>query len=221
MRESKINNYNLCYENLCGEFYKYDPEEMARRSGAYYGSEKQQLTLTYFNREYLISYPKGTVTLKEDVQENFSKGDNRTIIDKTVILSYLYRCTKSNLTNKWVPFRELEGVGHAYDGFALQGINKLVKFFGNKGELFLKAGLKLGGKKFTSGDVGLEINVLPNVPMAFILWLADEEFEAEAAILYDYSATKELHVEDLAGLCSMATDELIGAAKKILEIEKL
>lgn len=212
MGKDKKNNYNLCYETLCEEFQKYDPEEVARRSGAYYDAEKNQLTLTYFNREYLISYPKGRVVLKNNAEESFSKEENRKIIDKTVILSYLYRCTNNGLTQKWVPFRELEGVGHAYNGFALQGINKLVKFFGDKGDLFLKAGLKLGGKEIPSGDVGIEINVLPNVPMRFVLWLSDEELEATATILYDYSATKELHVEDLAGLCSMAADELISAA---------
>lgn len=214
MMKGEKNNYNLCYEALCAEFKKHDPEEMAKRSGAYYDSQKKQLTLIYFNREYLISYPKGIVTLKDTAEESFSKDENRKIIDKTTILSYLYRCTNSGLTKSWVSFRELEGVGHTYNGFALQGINKLVKFFGNKGDLFLKAGFKLGGTEVPFGDAAIEINVLPNVPMRFILWLADEEFEATAAILYDCSAPKELHIEDLAGLCHMTADELIAAACK-------
>jgi hypothetical protein len=214
MIKDEKNNYNLCYEALRTEFEKYDPEEVARRSGSYYDSQKKQLTLIYFNREYLISYPEGTVTLKYTDEESSFKHENRKIIDKTTILSYLYRCTNSGLKNKWVSFRELEGVGYAYNGFALQGINKLVKFFGNKGDLLLKAGIRLGGKEIPFGDVAIEINVLPNVPMRFILWLADEEFEATASILYDSSAPKELHVEDLAGLCSMAVDEIIEASSK-------
>ena len=214
MINNEKNNYNICYEALCLELEKYDPEEVARRSGAYYDSQKKQLTLTYFNREYLISYPNGTVTLKDTNEESSSKTEIRKIIDKTTILSYLYRCTNSPLTNKWVPFRDLDGVGHAYNGFALQGINRLVEFFGDKGDLFLKGGLKLGGKEVHSGDIAIEINVFPNVPMRFILWLKDEEFEATASILYDSSASKKLHVEDLAGLCYMAVDEIIAAARK-------
>lgn len=215
--EDKKNNYELCYENLCMEFAKHNPEEMAEKSGAKYDSEKKQFTLTYLNREHLISYPQGRITLKDDNQKNISKDDNHDLVVKMLIISYLHRCTKSGLTKKWVPYRELEGVGHAYDGFAIQGINKLVKFFGNKGELFLKAGDKLGAKKYPSGDIGLEINVLPNVPAALVLWLADEEFEADATILFDYSATKELHVEDLAGVGSFAVDEFIRFAKEISE----
>jgi hypothetical protein len=66
LKEGNENNYRLCYENLCKEFVKYDPEEVARRSGAHYDSEKKQFALTYFNKKYLISYPKGTIVLEED-----------------------------------------------------------------------------------------------------------------------------------------------------------
>lgn len=216
MKEDKKDNYNLCYENLCLEFAKHDPKEMAAKSGSLYDSEKKQFTLTCLNREYLISYPTGAIILKDDIEKN-PFIDNINVWVKILIISYLHRCTKSSITKRWVPYRELHGVGHAYDGFALQGINKLVQFFGDKGDLLLKVGAKLGAKKYPSGDIGLEINVLPNVPMVLILWLGDEEFEADATILLDYSATKELHVEDLAGIGSLAVDEFIRVAKEILE----
>lgn len=215
MKEGSENNYRLCYENLCKEFVKYDPEEVARRSGAHYDSEKKQFTLIYFNKEYLIFYPQGSIVLKDDKEKDISTDENEMLSHKMKILSYLYRSTNSNLTNKWVPFRELEGVGYAYQGFAQIGIDRLVEFFGHRGDLFLEAGLKLGGKKVDIGDVGIEINVLPNVPMVFGLWLADDEFPANATILYDCSAVKELHVEDLAGLCSLATDEIIRVAESV------
>lgn len=215
MKEGKENNYKLCYENLCREFVKYKPEEVAKKSRAYYDLEKKQFTLTYFNKEYLISYPEGDIVLKDPKEKDISIDENRMLIHKMLIISYLYRATNSNRANKWVPFRELEGVGHAYQGFAKIGIDKLVEYFGNKGELFLKAGLKLGGKKVEVGDVGIEIAVLPNVSMTFGLWVADDEFPADATILYDCSAVKELHVEDLAGLCSVAADEIIRAARLV------
>ncbi|KZL92311.1 DUF3786 domain-containing protein [Clostridium magnum] len=215
MKEGKENNYKLCYENLRKEFIKYNPEEVANKSRAYYNSEKKEFTLTYFNKEYIISYPNGNIVLKDGKDQDISMNENRMLIHKMLILSYLYRATNSSLTNKWVPFRELEGVGHAYQGFAQIGIDRLVEFFGHKGDLFLKAGIKLGGKKVNVGDVGIEITVVPNVPMVFGLWLADDEFPADATILYDCSAVKELHVEDLAGLCSLAAEEVIRAAEGI------
>ena len=215
--EDRKNNYELCYENLCKEFAKRNPEEMSEKSGAKYDSKKKQFTLTYLNNEYIISYPEGRIILKDDKRKNSLKDTNHVLVEKMVIMSYLQRCTNSGLAKKWVPFRELEGVGHAYEGFSLQGVNKLVQFFGDKGELFLKAGNKLGAKKYPAGDIGLEIDILPNVPVVLVLWLGDEEFKADASILFDYSAPKELHVEDLAGLCSMIADEMIRVAQEILE----
>lgn len=213
--EIKENRYELCYENLCKKLSEYDPEEIAQRSKAHYDHEKKQFTLTYFNREYLISYPEGSIMLKEDKEKSLIKDSNDRVIGKILIISYLNRATNSILTNKWVPFRELDGVGHAYNHFAQAGIDKLVEFFGHKGELFIKAGFKLGGKKINLADMGIEVDVLPNVPVKLGLWLADDELGADAVILYDYSATRHLHVEDLASLGSVIADELIRAAKEI------
>lgn len=211
----KENNYEICYENMCREFAKYDPEEVARKSRAYYDSEKKQFILTCFNKEYLISYPQGSIEFKDGKKRDLSIDVNEMFLLKMLMLSYLYRSTNSGLKDKWVPLRELEGIGHAYEGFAKLGVDKLAKFFGSKGELFLKAGLKLGGKKVEVGDVGIRLNILPNVPMIFGLWTIDDEFPADASILFDCSAVKELHVEDLAGLCSVAADEIIRTAKSI------
>lgn len=204
---NKENNYELCYKSLCKEFGKHNPKEMADKSGATYNPEKKQFTLIYLNKEYLISYPQGIIMLNNK--------DSKVLSDNITIISYLFRCTKSTRENNWLPYRELQGVGAAYDTFSQLGVNKLVNFFGHRGELFLKAGTQMGAKKFPSGDVGIELNIFPNVPMVLILWLEDEEFEARANILFDSSATKELHREDLAGLCSTVAREIIRVAKEL------
>jgi hypothetical protein len=211
----KENNYEICYENMCREFVKYNPDEVAKKSRAYYNPEKKQFILTCFNKEYLISYPEGSIVLKDGKEKDSSIDVNEMFLLKMFMLSYLYRATNSGLIGKWVPLRELEGIGHAYEGFAKLGVDKLAKFFGSEGALFLEAGLKLDGEKVEVGDVGVKINILPNVPMIFGLWTTDDEFPADASILYDCSAVKELHVEDLAGLCSVAADEIIRTAKSI------
>lgn len=65
--EIEKNNYHLCYEDLCKEFAKHDPKEMADNTGAYYDSKKKQFTLTYLYQEYLISYPEGNIMLKKEM----------------------------------------------------------------------------------------------------------------------------------------------------------
>ena len=63
---NKENNYELCYKSLCKEFGKYNPKEMADKSGATYNTEKKQFTLIYLNKEYLISYPQGIIILNNN-----------------------------------------------------------------------------------------------------------------------------------------------------------
>jgi hypothetical protein len=212
--ENKRSNYELCYKDLCEKFRQRSPKEIAEKSRAQYDAEKNLFTLKYFNREYLISYPEGSITLKNYNDAQFPNKYN-SILDKLFIISYLYRCSNSGLTGKLIPYREIEGVGHTYDFFATYGTNKIAKYFGHNGKLFLMAGRNLNAKKLTMGDISLQFNIFPNIPVAIILWLADEEFEAHANILFDSSASKEIHIADLADLCSKIADELIMSTKEI------
>ncbi|ADK16322.1 MULTISPECIES: DUF3786 domain-containing protein [Clostridium] len=213
MQNYNKNNYDLCYENLCIEFAKHDPEEMANKSGAKYNFEKKEFTLTYLNREYIISYPQGRIVLKNDTQRNLFR-DN--VMKKMLIISYFHRCTKATHQNKWVPYRELDGAV-LYNVSGGITTNKLSQFFGHKGDLFLKVGHILGAKKISYGDIALKIDVFPNIPIILVLWLADDELEANSNMLYDPSVVKELHPEDVALLSSLLIDEVIEIAKQISE----
>ncbi|MFQ6066067.1 MAG: DUF3786 domain-containing protein [bacterium] len=51
--------------------------------------------------------------------------------------------------------------------------------------------------------------------MVYILWTEDEEFPANASILFDSSAESHLHIEDLAYLGETVTGELIRSAPRI------
>lgn len=210
MVEEKKSNYYLVYEASCQEFAKHDPEEMTEKSGAQYDSPKKEFTLLYLNKEYLISYPEGKITLKATGEDILSEED------KIMVIHYLYQATKSPLTKKWVPYRELKGSGSYYGAFVRYGIAPLAEFFGDKGDLFLQAGEKLAGKPFPYGEKGLEFAVFPNIPVALVLWEADEELDASANILFDYSATQEIHVEDLAALGPRLAREIIEIGKEIL-----
>ena len=99
------------------------------------------------------------------------------------------------LMNKWVPFAELRGArpfGPAYkigvtDVFA-------ATFSGHLKELHA-ACKRLGGTPLPQGDAGYQIDAFACEPMQFYFWDCDDEFAAQANILFDYSATDFNHVE--------------------------
>lgn len=214
MGRKKNTRYDLCYKDLCREFAKSNPEEMAERSGARYDQETGQFTLTYLNKNYLISYPEGNITLEDEGKKRLNQTEETMLFEHMVFISYLLHSTNSPRTGKWITYRELPGVKDPFDHYTGDGVKKLVELFGNNGKLFLEVGTVLSAKPLIKGDIGLEIMAFPNIPVALVLWLEDEELAASANIFYDYSAINEAHVDDLAALAPwLVVEELIRIAK--------
>lgn len=218
LSRKKNTRYDLCYRDLCKKFAKSDPEEIARKSGAKYNPETKKLALTYLNKTYLISYPEGNIVLQAGGEKRLQQTEETTLFEHMIFISYLLHATNSPRTGKLVTYRELPGVKDPFDHYTADGVEKLVKVFGNNGGLFLKVCAELGAKPLPQGDIGVEIMVFPNIPVALVLWLEDEELTASANIFYDYSAVNEAHVDDLAALAPwLVVEELIRIAKQLSE----
>ena len=78
----------------------------------------------------------------------------------------------------------------------------LAKTFTGHGAQLEKALLALGGKRLPVGDVGYEIEPFPCIPMGVVFWEGDEDFPAQANLLFDRSATDFIHVESIVTIAS-------------------
>ena len=67
---------------------------------------------------------------------------------------------------------------------------------------------KLNGLRLPLGDVGYQIDAFSCEPMQFYFWDYDDEFEAQANILFDYSATDFNHVESAVSTAEMGVRRL-------------
>ncbi|MCL5046061.1 MAG: DUF3786 domain-containing protein, partial [Actinobacteria bacterium] len=145
------------------------------------------------NREYRVPLPE---TLVYDAATGASAGVSTTL----VILHYLATVDGSPIKGEWIPFRSLPG-GNVYEqAFRQQCFSPLIATFGSDPERFERAALSLDGVRSTMGDRSFVFRALPRLPMACILWLADEEQGAEVNLLYDAVAPHYLPTEDLAAL---------------------
>ena len=93
--------------------------------------------------------------------------------------------------------------------FIKRAVNPFVKRFGNDPEGLIKAGEALGGYRAENGDASVVINALPYIPVTFIIWLGDDEFEPNGSVLFDDTVNTWLCAEDLAVLGSLCVKELI------------
>lgn len=71
---------------------------------------------------------------------------------------------------------------------------------------------KLGGKPLPQGDVGYQLSVYPFLDMAVYFWDADDEFEAQANMLFDSNITNFLHEENVVCVAADAVYYLTEAA---------
>jgi hypothetical protein len=89
----------------------------------------------------------------------------------------------------------------------------MVQGFGHRPELLAKLATEAyGARPLNEGDVSVEVQALPMVPVALILWKGDDEFPPEGTILFDRSVSGILSAEDIAWLAGMIIYPLMGMA---------
>lgn len=202
------NGYQLAYENSCHGLANKNPEEIASNSGADFDPDKNMFTLLYINEKYTISYPGGEVRF-------LHRQDSVPMAAKVVILHYLLTAQGHGLSGQLISFKEIPG-GMIY----LQPFNGRVlggfKFvFGKNAGLLAKAGQKLGARNAGFGDASVTLDVLPRIPITYVIWEADEEFPANATVLFDDTAKYYLPTEDLVVAAAAAASLLSKTARMI------
>jgi hypothetical protein len=71
----------------------------------------------------------------------------------------------------------------------------------------------LRGESLSFGDASFLFRTLPRLWMAVVLYLADDEFPANANVLFDATASHYLPTEDLAVLGGLLAGRLIRVAR--------
>ena len=91
-------------------------------------------------------------------------------------------------------------------------IEMLEELFAGKTEELRKACEVLGGTLLPQGDVGYVLPVFPFLNIAVLFWDKDEEFEAQANMLFDSEITEFMHEENVVCVAADAVYYLTLAA---------
>ncbi|SDF49700.1 DUF3786 domain-containing protein [Sporomusa acidovorans] len=182
--------YQLAYEKACAGLNKKKPADMAASSGADFDENKSLFTIKYINEVYNVHYPDGEVNFAD-------RQDPVPVAAKVILLHYLLTASGSPLTGKWISFKEIPGGMIYIQPFNGRVLGAFKAVFGKKAELLTKAGEKIGGSNARFGDVAVTLNILPQLPVTYVIWEGDEEFPANATALFDATAQYYLPTEDL------------------------
>ena len=203
------NPYQDAYKLACEALISADIKERAEKSGATFKTGKSGshlITLTFLNRLCQITFPDIEVTYQESDEEV-------PLWSKILILHYLVKSEGLPLTGKWINFKQVPSGSIYYPAFVKRSQKPLCDFFSDRLDLLERAAHNLGGEETHYGDRAVMIPALPRVPVVFVFWSGDEEFQSEAHILFDSTVSSYLSTEDVAVLSQQTVFSLIKWAK--------
>ena len=122
-----------------------------------------------------------------------------------LILHYLRRKEQGlpQVIGKWLTFREFSGIEGYFDAFRKRSIEPVIrKYSANPAGLF-KALERLPAKKAEGADAAIIVQAFEAVPALIKVWKADEEFGADANILFDANIREIFCIEDMVVLAGI------------------
>lgn len=133
---------------------------------------------------------------------------NETI--SVLLLHYLISDLKGipPLKNEWISFKDVPEGPYYYPAYRRRSIEPIIRKYGENPEGLLTFLEKLNAKQIKIGDIGIQFNAFEKVPVAVSVWKKDEEFDAEANVLFDANITGIFPTEDIVVLAGLIAGTL-------------
>jgi hypothetical protein len=184
------------------EWAAADPVRCAAQAGC--GLTASGVVVPFFGQPHLVTHPEGDVS---------AGGAPAHVAVSILLLHYLLRADGSPPAGEWLAFRELpDGLFYAAS-FAQRAEAPLAQAFGAGGlEALRAAAAAAGGLPLELADAAYAFQALPRLALAALVWAGDDEFPAQASVVFDAAAGHYLPAEDLAGLGGLLARRLISGA---------
>ena len=202
MLENRQSNYDQVIENWRLKFLEMDQEELIRKFQL--EADEEFLYIIYFSKRFRIDRKNGFIT-EDGKNPGFDTVMN---IYNTFYYSAAHPVASGNL----VAFRQVKRVYPFEAAYRRTIIFRLQELFAGKTEELRKACEALGGTLLPQGDVGYVLPVFPFLNIAVLFWDKDEEFEAQANMLFDSEITEFMHEENVVCVAADAVYYLTLAA---------
>lgn len=196
--------YTSNYEKQCEDwrqkFLTMDQEDICRRLPEVKKTE-DRLILWHYGREFTVDRNDGTIQVVSDDK----KVD---IMPKLNIYTLFWYAKKDAVqTGDLIPFRDLKDAAPFGKAFQQGILEPLAATFSGHEELLDSAVKSLRGTRLSAA--GFQIFAFSCIPVRLNFWDADDEFPAQANLLFDSSATDFDHVESIVTIATEALYQLV------------
>lgn len=192
-----------------------DPEALCNRAFVRREPETGAFVVPFLDSEFVVDPERETIEPLDPAP--FHEADFQFCL---AMIHYLLEAEELWPSGKWVGAKDIPGGALFFQGVHSFPTPPLLKLFGRRPDAFLAAAEKLGAKRIDSGGLACRFPVYPRIPLLFVLWEGDEEFEANLNILFDEKVL--LHLKSLDVIFAMVNvvcRSLRNAGKCIVEGE--
>lgn len=186
--KEKVDNYEVVRDNWRKIYLEMDRQELKERF--HLQQDERGMYILYYGQRYCLDEKTGAIFLVED--------PSRKLVFNTVIAIYnlfYYAKKEAKVCGRFVPYRQVKRAAPFAPAFQKRVLIPLAKAFEGHEEALRAACEKLGGTPASPGDVSYIIPAFDCMPVQVCFWDGDEEFEAQANILFDADITDFLHEE--------------------------
>ncbi len=194
--------YQIAYKKASEQLRGRSPEELAslcERAGAVLNEPTIRLAFFGSRVELRMDGEAGIDITPADLP----------LVERILIFHYLLAQEPRPVKGQLVAFKNLPG-GAFYDPtYQKRGPRRIARRFGENVPEFRRACRSLGWHEEQIGDAAFRFDILPKIRGVVVLHARDEEFPAEANILFEDDIVNFLRLEDVAVLAGLIATRLV------------
>jgi len=184
------------------------PADICRQDRCSYDPAGKIYTLQLWGDEYIIDWTEGKIE-----RSGLTMPPPHTFFYLFVIY-YLLLPQDIQPSGEWISEKDLPGGTTFFRGPHLLPTNLISDRFANDLQGFCERSEKLGGTPLKLADAAFSFTITRDIQIAVLYWTGDEEFPAEAKILYDKSIAEPLPL-DIVFALAFEVCTRIGAAEPL------
>jgi hypothetical protein len=169
------------------------PDEICSRSLCQYNQDSRTYSLNGWGRRYLIHPAAKIIECPESPDSLHEYFD-------LFLIHYLLGATTAEPTGEWISEKDMPGGVTFFRGPHAVPTEFITNTIGDNLDQFRKKCESLGGTPIDMGDAAYSFTITDKVPLAILYWIGDEDFPAEAKLLYDRTITEHLELDGVYAL---------------------
>lgn len=189
---------------------RMDAARQAKRCGARVAETKRTRTIVefdFFGQPVAVGFPEGEVFDPAGAREI-------PVWERILLLHYICCNSPEQRFTELIGYKQVPSGGFYFEAFQRRAHRPLAEAFGTEPGRLIEAGRRLGGKPEDIGDAAVRLPVLPRVPVVTVIHGEDEEFPAEAKLLFESDIIGYFSTEDIAVLGGLCAGRLIQADRE-------